>query len=279
MTFVNKSEFARHINRSHQYVSSLIKHGRIVLMRRNGKEMVNLEASLAKIQETASPAHDPASIMPRSDGRTTQSVGMALRKQTAASKVLAKAPSKNKSGKKVVAAAKNTAVDNQPKSNTNAKGSKNKGILTSPRENAPVLDGVPASAHAGFPEDDDNDAVDISLSNSSSVYQESRAEKESYAARLRKIEYEEKMGIVVSREGVAKAAFDVARVLREKLKALPTRLSPRVTMVTDQKENFKILTDEVENLIREIQTAITDATDDHPSTRSSRPSRIKAAAR
>ena len=277
MTFVNKSEFARRIKRSHQYVSSLIKHGRIVLMRRNGKEMVNLEASLAKIQETASPAHDPASIMPRSDGRTTQSVGMALRKQTAASKVLAKAPSKNKSGKKVVATAKNTAVDDLPKSNTNAKGFKNKGILTSPRENAPVLDGVPASAD--FPEDDDNDAVDISLSNSSSVYQESRAEKESYAARLRKIEYEEKMGIVVSREGVAKAAFDVARVLREKLKALPTRLSPRVTMVTDQKENFKILTEEVESLIREIQTAITDATDDHPSTRSSRPSRIKAAAR
>ena len=66
------------------------------------------------------------------------------------------------------------------------------------------------------------------------------------------------MGAVVRKDGVEKASFGVARILREKLKALPNRLAPKVTVVTDQKENFKILTDEVENVIREIQTTIAD---------------------
>jgi len=95
-------------------------------------------------------------------------------------------------------------------------------------------------------------------SQSSVTYQKSRAVKESYAARLRKIEYEQKMGTVVNKEGVEKAAFGVSRILREKLKALPNRLAPKVTMVTDQKENFKILTDEVESVIKEIQMAISE---------------------
>ena len=186
MTVITKSEFARRINRSHQYVSSLIKQGRIVLSRVNGREMVELEASISKIKATADPANDPATTMPRSDGRSAQSVGMVLRQEAAP--------------------------------------------------------------------DEDNGQH----SQSSVTYQKSRAVKESYAARLRKIEYEQKMGTVVNKEGVEKAAFGVSRILREKLKALPNRLAPKVTMVTDQKENFKILTDEVESVIKEIQMAISE---------------------
>jgi hypothetical protein len=184
MTVITKSDFARHINRSHQYVSSLIKQGRIVLSKDNGREMVELEASLAKITATADPANNPATTMPRSDGRTMPSVGMALR--------------------------------------------------------------VESDTDGG------------NTQHTSTAYQKSRAVKENYAARLRKIEYEEKMGTVVNKQGVEKAAFGVSRILREKLKSLPHRIAPKVTVVTDQKENFKILTDEVENVIKEIQTAISE---------------------
>ena len=47
-------------------------------------------------------------------------------------------------------------------------------------------------------------------------------------------------------------------ILREKLKAVPNRLAPKVTVVTDQKENFIILTEEMEGVIREIQAAIAE---------------------
>ncbi len=183
MTVITKSEFAKRINRSHQYVSSLIKQGRIVLSKQNGREVVELEASLKKIGATADPANDPSNIMPRSDGRTNKSVGMQIQ---------------------------------------------------------------------------DVDDENIKNNLSSTTYQKSRAVKESYAARLRKIEYEEKMKIVVNKEGVERGAFSVSRILREKLKSLPNRIAPKVTVVTDQKENFKILTKEVENIIKEIQTAITE---------------------
>lgn len=186
MTVITKSEFARHIKRSHQYVSALIKQGRVVISKVDGREMVELETSLAKIAATADPANNPATTMPRADGRTTASVGMTLRQE-------------------------------------------------------------------GVAEDDSTQHTQSSV-----TYQKSRAVKESYAARLRKVEYEEKMGAVVRKDGVEKASFGVARILREKLKALPNRLAPKVTVVTDQKENFKILTDEVENVIREIQTTIAD---------------------
>ena len=66
------------------------------------------------------------------------------------------------------------------------------------------------------------------------------------------------MGMIVHKEGIEKASFGVARILREKLKAVPNRLAPKVTVVTDQKENFIILTEEMEGVIREIQAAIAE---------------------
>lgn len=189
MSVLSKSDFARKIDRSHQYVSSLIKKGQIVLARIDGKEMVEVEASISKIASCADPANNPSSTMPRADGRTKTSVGIAL------------------------------------------------------RQNLPP-----------------NDDTETSPAQSSTAmqYQKSRAVKESYAARLRKVEFEEKMGTIVNKEGVEKSAFGISRILREKLKAVPNRLAPKVTVVTDQKENFIILTEEMEGVIKEIQTAIAD---------------------
>lgn len=189
MSVLSKSDFARKINRSHQYVSSLIKKGLIVLTKENGREMVEVEASLSKIAANADPANNPATTMPRADGRTKASVGMTLRQG---------------------------------------------GSLQADSD-------VPAGQ-----------------SSSATQYQKSRAVKESYTARLRKIEFEKQMGTIVNKEGVEKAAFGISRILREKLKAVPNRLAPKVTVVTDQKENFIILTEEIESVIREIQAAIAD---------------------
>lgn len=189
MTVMSKSDFARKIDRSHQYVSSLIKKGLVVLTKEGGREMVEVEASLAKIAANADPANNPATTMPRADGRNKTSVGMALRQGD--------------------------------------------GMTTEP-------DPSPTQ------------------SSTTMQYQKSRAVKESYAARLRKVEFEEKMGTIVHREGIEKASFGVARILREKLKAVPNRLAPKVTVVTDQKENFIILQEEMENVIREIQAAIAE---------------------
>lgn len=190
MSVLSKSDFARKIDRSHQYVSSLIKKGLIVLTRQDGREMVEVEVSLAKIAAHADPANNPATTMPRADGRRKTSVGMALRQS-----------------------------------------------------------GTTQSA----------DVEGISAQSSSTTqYQKSRAVKESYTARLRKIEFEKEMGAIVNKEGVEKAAFGVSRILREKLKAVPNRLAPKVTVVTDQKENFIILTEEMEGVIREIQAAIAE---------------------
>ncbi len=189
MSVLSKSDFARKIDRSHQYVSSLIKKGLIVLTKENGREMVEVEASLAKIAAHADPANNSAATMPRADGRTKISVGMAIR-----------------------------------------------------QNGTPAAEADPMAGQ----------------SSTTAQYQKSRAVKESYAARLRKVEFEEKMGMIVHKEGIEKASFGVARILREKLKAVPNRLAPKVTVVTDQKENFIILTEEMEGVIREIQAAIAE---------------------
>lgn len=187
MSVLSKSDFARKIDRSHQYVSSLIKKGLIVLTKQGGREMVEVEASMAKIAANADPANNPAVTMPRADGRTKASVGMTIRQN-----------------------------------------------------------GIP------------NTETDGSQSSTTMQYQKSRAVKESYAARLRKVEFEEKMGTIVHKEGIEKASFGVARILREKLKAVPNRLAPKVTVVTDQRENFIILQEEMESVIKEIQAAIVE---------------------
>lgn len=55
MTIERKSQFAKRIKRAPSYITELIKHGRIVLTE-DGK-FVEVEASLAKIAETASGAN------------------------------------------------------------------------------------------------------------------------------------------------------------------------------------------------------------------------------
>lgn len=95
-------------------------------------------------------------------------------------------------------------------------------------------------------------------------YQSSRAEKESYAALNMKVEFERKIGQLVDKDGIQKAAFNVGRILREKLKSVPAKLAPKVTIEMELKKNHAMIEAEMEKTIREIQTAIADMLEKMP---------------
>lgn len=80
---------------------------------------------------------------------------------------------------------------------------------------------------------------------SSSSYQISRATKEAYEAALKKLEYEQKSGKLVSIEKVEVEAFNAARFARDKLLTIPDRLAPALIGKTDIHEIKQILISEI----------------------------------
>ena len=77
--------------------------------------------------------------------------------------------------------------------------------------------------------------IDPPLTNSGPNYAQSRAIKEAYLARLAKLEYEEKSGVVVRADAVKVAWFNTLRVLRDRLTNLPDRLAPILAAEDDPK--------------------------------------------
>ncbi len=65
------------------------------------------------------------------------------------------------------------------------------------------------------------------------AFSESRAIKEAYLARLAKLEYEERVGQLVSAEDVKEEAFKLARIVRDALLNIPERLSAELAAETD----------------------------------------------
>jgi phage terminase Nu1 subunit (DNA packaging protein) len=177
---VSQSEFAKIIGCSRQYVSKLKSQGKIKFDR---KGLVLVAASKKLLADSADPANDPATTMPRRDGRKRHSAGITAQES------------------------KQDAAGDEPISTT---------------------------GH----------------------YQKSRAVKETYDAKLKKIEYEQKIGELVHREGVERASFKIGRVLQNKLSALPSRLAPRVTIESDQKINFQIIQDEIAIIIKDIENEL-----------------------
>ena len=57
-------------------------------------------------------------------------------------------------------------------------------------------------------------------------YQEARAIKEALGARMARLEYEERLGQLVSAKEVRREAFRRGRTLRDRLMALPSRVGP-----------------------------------------------------
>jgi hypothetical protein len=76
-------------------------------------------------------------------------------------------------------------------------------------------------------------------------YSKARAAKEIYEARLKKLDFEERLGNLVSRSEVELEAFNRFRVLRDACLNIPNRVSAQIAAETEPAIVFQILEDEV----------------------------------
>ena len=86
-------------------------------------------------------------------------------------------------------------------------------------------------------------------------YAQSRAVREAYMARLAKVEYEEKIGKLVSADKVRVDSFNLARKARDMLLGIPDRLSPILAGESDAFEVHRMLTEELRRVCNEISDA------------------------
>jgi hypothetical protein len=76
-------------------------------------------------------------------------------------------------------------------------------------------------------------------------YQSSRAMREAYEAALKKLEYEERSGKLISAAQVEVEAFNAARIARDILLTIPHRVAPQIIGKSDISEIEKILRKEI----------------------------------
>ncbi len=83
-------------------------------------------------------------------------------------------------------------------------------------------------------------------------YFRARAIRESYLARLAKIEFEEKTGKLVSRDEVQVAAFTRARTIRDNLLNIPDRLAATLAAEADADRVHQLLSAEIRQALEEL---------------------------
>lgn len=101
----------------------------------------------------------------------------------------------------------------------------------------PVTLPTPA-AHSG----DDARGVD---------YHKARAVRETYAARLAKLEFEERSGKLISVDEVSVKHFNLARQLRERMQQIPRKVAPQIVALVVADPQVRGVTDILEVAIRE----------------------------
>jgi hypothetical protein len=62
-------------------------------------------------------------------------------------------------------------------------------------------------------------------SKTSPAFQASRAKREEFAAKTAELDYRKKSGLVVETDAVKKAAFEVMRIIRDRILGVPDRVS------------------------------------------------------
>lgn len=80
---------------------------------------------------------------------------------------------------------------------------------------------------------------------SSNSYQKSKAMKTTYDAMLKKLEYEERAGKLISRAQVEADVFAASRAIRDHLLMIPKRVAPRIIGLNSISEIEYILTKEI----------------------------------
>lgn len=84
------------------------------------------------------------------------------------------------------------------------------------------------------------------------AFQDSRALREAYAARITKLEYEEKKGELIDRAKVKMASVATAKIIREALRAIPSRIAPDLAAETSKEQIEKKLLDEIDDALTEL---------------------------
>jgi hypothetical protein len=86
----------------------------------------------------------------------------------------------------------------------------------------------------------------------SQTYASSRALRESFQAKIKRLEYEELVGELVRVEVVQAAWFKLARRARDLLLAIPDRLAPILAAITEPAEVQRKLTDELRRVCEQL---------------------------
>lgn len=84
-------------------------------------------------------------------------------------------------------------------------------------------------------------------------FNNAKAQKEFYHAQRARLDFEIKSGALLSRDAVVAREFEVARKLRDRLLGLPPRLANFIPA-----DAMKVVTDEIDALIREMQQDAAD---------------------
>ena len=82
-------------------------------------------------------------------------------------------------------------------------------------------------------------------------YARARAVRENYLARLAKIEYEERLGKLISRDEVQVAAFNKFRQFRDHMLNIPDRLAAILAAETESAKCYEILATEIRKALNE----------------------------
>lgn len=83
------------------------------------------------------------------------------------------------------------------------------------------------------------------------TYIQSRAIRELYVARLRKLEYEEKASRLISTDKVSVRWFNLSRQLRDQILSVPNRIDAMVAAENDRFKVNQIITEEITRVLEE----------------------------
>lgn len=82
-------------------------------------------------------------------------------------------------------------------------------------------------------------------------YSKARAVKEHYAARIAKIDFEERSGKLIDKVEAKSKTFEMFRKFRDRMTAIPDRCSALLAAEEDQFEVHRILTEEIDTALRD----------------------------
>jgi len=82
-------------------------------------------------------------------------------------------------------------------------------------------------------------------------YQTSRAIRETYSARLAKLEFEERTGKLLNADEVKVRHFNLARLLRDRIQQIPRKVAPQIVAAVVAQPDQRVIEDLLMDAIRE----------------------------